>query len=118
VTVGAAHFLACALIALLAGVAVLQLTGRRRLVCWLLALVPASLCAGCLVDLARGVAKIGEGAYQGDLKQLAYCLAFLAVAEFAAFRQQWRWLFWIAWVLAAFISGILVYLAFFWNVFS
>jgi hypothetical protein len=113
-----AHFIASLVIVLLIGTAILQLTGRRRLSCWLLGLIPASLCAACLVDIGHGAAKIGESAYQGDEKQLLYCLCFLLLSVVAALRPHWRWLFWIAWAFNALICGVLVYLAFFWKVFS
>jgi len=118
VTVSMGHFISLVVVGLLIAAAALQLTGRRRLSCWLLALFPASLCVGCMVDLAHGAAQMGAGAYQSDLKQLIPCLVLLAIGVFAALRTQWRWLFWLAWVLNAFICGILVYLAFFWKVFS
>ncbi len=117
-TVPMGQFVASVVVVLVIGTAILQLTGRRKLSCWLLALFPASLCVGCLVDLAGGAAKIGEGAYQSDQKQLIPCLILLAINVIAALRSQWRWLFWIAWAFNAFICGILVYLAFFWKVFS
>jgi hypothetical protein len=112
------HFVAFVVVGLLVATAALQLTGRPRLSCWLLALFPACLCAGCLVDLVHGAAQIGASAYRSDRKQLISCLIFLAISLFAALRSQWRWLFWLAWVLNALICGILVYLAFFWKVFS
>jgi len=118
VTDSMAHFIAVLVIVLLVGTAIFQLTGRRGLSCWLLAIFPASLCAGCLIDLARGAAKIGEGAYESDKKQLLYCLCFLLLTVAAALRPQWKWLFWIAWAFNALVGGVLVYLAFFWKVFS
>jgi hypothetical protein len=113
-----AYFIAVIFVVLLVGTAALQLIGMRRLSSWLLTLFPAFLCVGCLVDLARGAARIGSSAYQSDLKQLAFCLVFLAISVLEAFRSQWRWLFWLAWVLDALICGVLVYLAFYWQVFS
>ncbi len=117
-TVSTGHFVACIVVALLVGTAALQLTGRRRLSCWLLALFPATLCVACILDILRGAAKIGESAFESDRKQLVYCLVFLAISVFAALRPQWKSLFWLAWVFGALVCGILVYLAFFWKVFS
>jgi hypothetical protein len=112
------EFVALVLVVLLVGTAALQLTGRRRLSCWLLALFPGSLCVGCLLDIARGAAKIGESTYRSDQKQLLYCLCFLLLSVAAALRPQWKWMFWIAWAFNALVCGVLVYLAFFWKVFS
>ena len=100
------------------GTAALQLMGRRRLSCWLLLLFPTILCVAALADLARGSARIGLAAFESDEKQLAILLCFLAVSGIAAFRPGWRWLFWAAWVLNALVCGVLIYLAFFWKVFS
>jgi hypothetical protein len=112
------HILALAVVALLIVAAVLQLMGWRRFSCWPLALFPASICVAALLDLSHGAAKIGAGAYASDQKQLPYCLAFLVLSVVPALRPQWNWLFWVAWVFNAFVCAFLVYVAFFWKVFS
>ena len=53
-----------------------------------------------------------------DQKQLAVALVMLAISIFAALRAQWRWLFWIEWFLNGIVCGMLIYLVFFWKVFS
>ena len=97
---------------------VLQFTARKRLGGWLLVVLPVSLCIAGLADVAHGARYLGEGAYESDLKELAYALVLLLVTILAAFDRWARWLFWVAWVLNAAVSGVLVYLAFFWKVFS
>ena len=106
------------LIVLLIAAVVLHLTGRRSLACWLVVIFPASLCVVALFDLSRGPTQLGLGAYQSDQKQLAYCLGILAPNLIAALRPKWWWLFWASWTLNAVVCGMLVYLAFFWKVFS
>jgi hypothetical protein len=113
-----ATFIVPVVIILLIGTGTFQLMGKRGLSCWLLALFPASLCIVAVADISRGAAKIGEGAFESDQKQLVYCLSFLALSVLAALRSQWRWLFWTAWAFNALVCGMLVYLVFFWKVFS
>lgn len=98
--------------------AVLQFTPQRRLGGWLLVVLPASYCIAGLADVAHGARYLGEGAYESDLKELASALVLLLVTILAAFDRWARWLFWVAWVLNAAVCGVLVYLAFFWKVFS
>ena len=107
-----------AAIVLLITCAVLQFTRWRVHGTRLLVLFPAALCFGLLLDLAHGVVKLGQGAYNTDLRTLPYLLVFLAVAVLAALRPNWRWLFWIAWLVSALCCSIAVYLTFFWHVFS
>ena len=106
------------LIVLLIAAVVLHLMGKRSLGCWLVVLFPASLCAVALLDHAKGPVQLGLASYQSDQKQLAYCLAILALSLLAALRPKWWWLFWVSWTLNAIVCGMLVYLAFFWKVFS
>ena len=61
---------------------------------------------------------LGQGAFEGDQKQLVYCFFFLALSLTAALCPKWPWLFRIAWVIDAWVCGILVYLAYFWKVFN
>jgi hypothetical protein len=113
-----ASLLTSALVALLLGAAVLHLAGQRALGCWLLVLFPALISAVDLADLAHGTAKLGTSAAQGDEKLLAILIAFLAVSVVAALKPGWKWLFWAVWALNALVCGAMVYLAFFWKVFS
>jgi hypothetical protein len=110
--------LAAIAIALLLAAAGLQIRGRRRLSCWLLVVFPGFLCLAYLRDLSLGPARLGAAAYVSDQKQLVVALAMVAVSIFAAFRAEWRWLFWIEWCLNAIVCGMLIYLVFFWKVFS
>jgi hypothetical protein len=105
-------------IALLLAAAALHLRGLRRLGCWLLAVFPAFACIAYLRDLLQGAQHLGLAAYQGDRKQLGAALALLAMSALAALRPQWRWLFWIEWIFNGIACGVLVYLVFFWKVFS
>lgn len=105
-------------IALLLVCAVLFFTPLRKLGCWLLVIFPASLCLGLVIDLAKGAQKLGEASYQSDLKTLLPLVGFLAVALFAALRPRWGWLFWIAWVLSALVCAVIVFLTYFWKIFS
>lgn len=98
--------------------AVLRFMRRKTLACWLLFIFPAALSIGILGDLAHGVAKLGQASYNSDLRTLPYLLGFLGITLLAALRPRWGWLFWIAWVFSAFICGIVVFLTYFWKVFS
>lgn len=110
--------LAVFVISLLLAAAALHLRGLRRLSCWLLAIFPGFACVAYLRDLAQGPARIGLAVYQSDRKQFGAALLLLAFSVFAAWRPQWRWLFWIEWFFNALACGVLVYLVFFWKVFS
>lgn len=112
-----AHVLVAIAVVLVVAAAVLEFTSKRRLSGWLLVPLPALMCGGGLLDFSRGAEKIGRAAFESDLKQLAY-LFFLLLSVFAALRPNARWLFWTAWALSALVCGALVYLAFFWHVFS
>ena len=106
------------LIALLVAAAVLHVMRSHRVAAWLLVTFPAALCAGIVLDLSKGAAALGQGAFEGDQKQLVYCFFFLALSLTAALCPKWPWLFRLAWVIDASVCGILVYLAYFWKVFN
>lgn len=110
--------LTCVVIALLLAAAALQLTRRPRVSCWLMVVFPGFLCLAYLRDLAQGPRGIGVATYASDQKQVLVALGMLAVSIFAIFRPQWRWLFWLEWLLNSIVCGILVYLVFFWKVFQ
>ena len=105
-------------IVLLLMCAVLQFTRKRALGCWLLVLIPTAVAAALLVDLSHGPRYLGEASYKSDLKGLLPSLGFLGAAVFAALRPEWRWLFWIVWLIGALFCSIAIYMAFFWHVFS
>jgi len=105
-------------IVLLLLAAFLQLRGRRRIACWLLAVFPGFACIAYLRDLAQGAERLGLATYQSNQKQFGAALALLAISVVAVLRSQWRWLFWLEWVFNAIACGVLVYLVFFWKVFS
>jgi len=111
-------FLTIVVTALLLPAAALQLRGKRKLSSWLLVVFPGFLCLAYLRDLAKGPHILGASAFQSDQKQLVVALIMLAVSIFATFRTQWRWLFWMEWFLNGMVCGMLVYLVFFWKVFS
>ena len=98
--------------------AVLHFMRRRTPACWLLVIFPAALCVGLFLDLSHGVAKLGQASYGSDLRTLPYLLGFLAITLLAALRPRWGWLFWIAWAFSAFVSSVVVFLTYFWKVFS
>ena len=97
---------------------VLQFTARRAWSCWLLVLFPAIISFALLLDISHGAQKLGPASYHSDLRALPYALAFLAFTLLAAFRPTWRWLFWIIWFICALMCAVIVYLTFFWKVFS
>ena len=105
-------------IVLLVVCAVLQFTRRRVLGCWLLVLIPVAVGAALLADLSHGVRGLGSAGYQSDVRGLLPALAYLAVAVIAALRPNWRWLFWIVWLVGAFLCAIAIYMEYFWKVFS
>ena len=97
---------------------VLHFTRLRRLGCWLLVIFPSALCAALLRDLAKGAQKLGEASYRSDFKTLLPLVGFLSVTLFAALRPRWGWVFWIAWTLSALVCSLIVFLTYFWKVFS
>jgi hypothetical protein len=105
-------------IVLLVACAVLEFTRWRVIGTWLLVLFPASLCGALLLDIAHGVSKLGQAAYNTDLRTLPVLLSFLVISVVAALRPGWRWLFWIEWLIGAVLCSTAVYLTFFWHVFS
>jgi hypothetical protein len=105
-------------IVLLVACAVLEFTRWRIIGTRLLVLFPAALCVALLADLVHGVSKLGQAAYNTDLRTLPFLLGFLALAVLAALRSNWRWLFWLTWIVSALFCSIAVYLTFFWHVFS
>ncbi|HEX4283751.1 MAG TPA: hypothetical protein VHZ28_01580 [Terracidiphilus sp.] len=110
--------LAVFVVVLLLAAAALHLRGLWRVACWLLAVFPGFACVAYLHDLAQGPARIGLAAYQGDRKQLGAAFLLLVFSVVVALRPQWRWLFWIEWAFNAIACGVLIYLVFFWKVFS
>jgi hypothetical protein len=105
-------------IALLLAAAALQFMGRPRVSCWLLVIFPAFLCLAYLRELMQGPQRLGLAAYSSDQEQIIVALGMLAFSIFVAFRTRWPWLFWLEWVLNGIACGMLVYLIFFWKVFS
>src|SRR5271166_4763168 len=93
---------------LVVAAAVFHLLGRRVPGCWLLALFPAALCCGALVDLSGGARQIGQAAFESDKRQLPFFLFLLALSLLAAIRPRWPLLFWAAWVISACICAIMV----------
>ena len=105
-------------VVLVVAAAVLEFTSKRRVSGWLLVPFPALMCGAGILDLSRGVERIGRAAFESDLKQLAYLFFLFLLCVFAALRPNARWLFWTAWAFSALVCGALVYLAFFWHVFG
>jgi len=98
--------------------AVLRFIRRKTTACWLLVVFPSALCVGLFLDLAHGAQRLGQASYSSDLRTLPYVLGFLVVALIAALRPRWAWLFWIGWVFSALICAVVVFLTYFWKVFS
>lgn len=98
--------------------AVVHFTHRKNLACWLLVIFPGALCLGVFLDLAHGAQALGEASYSSDLRTLPYLLGFLVITLIAAFRPRWGWLFWIAWVFSSLVCAVVVFLTYFWKVFS
>ncbi|HLY41644.1 MAG TPA: hypothetical protein VKR52_10535 [Terracidiphilus sp.] len=113
-----ASFAVSFFVALLVAAVALRVMRNRTVACWLLVLFPALFCALLLKDLAGGMARLGQAAFESDQKQLLYSFFLLALSLTSALRSNWAWLFWIAWIFNAAVCGILVYLEFFWKVFS
>ncbi len=105
-------------VALLVTAAVLQLMRRRVWAAALVTVGPVGIVLSLVADLARGEQHIGLAAYNADERQLVVSLPLLALCALALWRPSWRWLFWIVWLLNALIAVGLIYLAFFWKVFS
>lgn len=105
-------------ILLLVVCAVLFFTSLRKLGCWLMVVFPAALCAALLKDLTKGARKMGEASYHSDLMVLLPLFALLVITVLAALRPRWGWVFWIAWILNALVCALIVFLTYFWKIFS
>lgn len=112
-----AELLVLLFVALEIAAAVVHWKGRRALGGWLLTAAGATMCAGIVVELIRGVSQIGLGADHAYARQLEFYLVALVMSLTAALKPRWRILFWLAWAINALICAGLVYLAFFWKVF-
>lgn len=113
-----ATLIASAVVVLLIAAAASRSKGKLALGCWLLVPFPVFNLVAILVELSRGSAKLGMGAFETDSRQLWYCIAVFVITLLAALRPKWPWLFWIAWSLNAFFGAILFYATFFWKVFN
>lgn len=98
--------------------AILQFAGKRALSCWLLVPFPVIACFRAIAKLSHGSRELGESTFEGDLTLLVYLAAPLLLSLLAALRPNWQWMFWIAWVLNALVCAFVVFIAFFWKVFS
>jgi uncharacterized membrane protein len=98
--------------------AVLHFMRRRQLACWLHVIFPAALTLALSLDLAHGTAKLGQASYNSDMRTLSYLLGFLVVTVLAALRPKWGRLFWIAWAFSAFVCAVVIFLTYFWRLFS
>jgi hypothetical protein len=99
--------------------AVLHFIARfRKLACWLLVLFPAVLCCGILLDLAHGMQKLGQAGYSTDIRTLPYFAGLLVVTLLAAIRPKSGWLFWIVWTFNLLFCALVVFLTYFWKMFS
>jgi hypothetical protein len=105
-------------VVLLIAAAALHVMGRRSVGCWLLVIFPTIACVVALAELAGGPQQIGQSAYASDERELGYISVVLVLGLLAAVRPKWPWPFWIVWVLNGTACAALVYLAFFWKVFS
>jgi len=104
--------------AVLIGAAALQIAGKRSFSCWLLVPFPAFSVVFGLFALADAPSRLGQAAFESDVKQVAFLAVLLLLSLASALRRKWRWLFWVAWIANALVCGVLVYLALFWKVFS
>lgn len=111
-------FVVVAGIVLLLAAAALQIAGKRRTSVVLLILLPAFASTTAVVEMSKGALRIGGASYEADEKELAFFLAEIVLSVAAFWLSQWRWLFWLIWLVNAAVCGALVYLAFFWKVFS
>lgn len=92
--------------------------GYRVPGCWLLVLSAASLCIGIIRDLCLGVRQIGQAAIDDDHNHLMFCLVLLVLSLLATLRTNWLWFFWIVLTLNTMVCAVLLYIVFFWKVFS
>jgi hypothetical protein len=113
-----AALLASVVVVLLIAAAASRAKGMLALGSWLLIPFPVFNLVAILVELSRGAARLGVGAFETDERQLLYCIAVFVITLLAALRPKLAWLFWIAWSLNAFFGAILFYAAFFWKVFG
>ena len=105
-------------VVLVVAAAILRFTDRRRFGGWLLVVLPAILSLAGVVGLAQGKPKLGQNAYENNLKGVGCGLVLLLLSVTAGLRWRWHGLFWTAWLLNAIVSGFLTYLVFFWKIFS
>jgi hypothetical protein len=109
---------AIALVALWAAAAVLWFTRGRVIAGWLLTLLPASFCLSYMSELLKGEAALGRGTFGTDERQFLCGLVALVLTVSSAVKWRWRWLFWIVWICNGLVCAVVVYLVFFWKVFS
>jgi hypothetical protein len=117
-TTQTASLLAIACIALWLASAILRLTQGRVVAGWPLTFLPASMCVSSVLALSQGKAALGRAGFETDLRVLLYCLAALGLSVFSAIQWKLRWLFWTIWVCSGLFCALIVYLVFFWKVFS
>ena len=113
-----AIFLVLVVAAILVSAAVFRIVGRRTLSGWLLVPFPAFSVAFGLFALADAPSRLGQAAFESDVKQVAFLSVLLLLSLGSALRSSWSWLFWIVWLAVSGVLGIVVYLEFFWKVFS
>ncbi|HVU46281.1 MAG TPA: hypothetical protein VHD85_09155 [Terracidiphilus sp.] len=105
-------------VVLLVTAVVFQFLKKLRLACWTLFAFPVVLSIAGLLSLIKDPAVVGATAFRANGNVLVFCIGLIGLCILAVLRPGWRWLFWMAWLPSAFICGALVYLVFFWNVFS
>lgn len=109
---------ATALVALWAASALLWFTRGRAIAGWLLTFLPASFVFLSVAEILKGKASLGRGTFETDERQLWFSLATLAVCVLSAVKWRWRWSFWAIWICTGLVCAVIVYLTFFWKVFS
>jgi len=113
-----AFLIACLALVTMIMAVVYQFLGRLRASCWLLLVFPVVLSIVALLSYSNGIGKEAGTDLRSDQNMAIFCISLLALSALAVLRPRWRWLFWLAWLPNAIACGTLVYLVFFWHVFS
>lgn len=91
---------------------VLRFSSKKQYAAWALITGTLPIFALIIADVIHYPYKVVE-----DTKFAAFEIAILALAAFSSGRYL-RFCFWLAWLANTALIGVLVYLAFFWHVFS
>ena len=117
-TTQTASLFAIACVALWLASALLRMMRRGVFAGWPLTFLPGSACFRYVAELSRGGTALSLVPSASNQSQLLISLASLGLSVLSAVQWGWRWLFWTVWICNGLVCAVIVYLVFFWKVFS